>query len=98
MSCVCSVCRDRQRGTRSRHSRRLVPQVSGVWQSRVSSPTLVTFLEIVTADALDDHCGRVSTGGQTVTKPHIVDGIDRLAGKEDTRQPSKRPGSCVLLA
>ena len=60
---------------------------TGVCQGCLLSPTLFSiFLDRITAGALEDHEGTVSTGGRTITNLRFADDIDGLAGQELVRQ------------
>ena len=55
----------------------------GVKQGCLLSPTLFNiFLERIMSDALEEHDGKVSTGGRNITSLRFVDDIDALAEEE----------------
>ena len=52
----------------------------GVRQGCFLSPTLLNiFLERIVSDALEEHDGKVSIGGRTITNLRFADNIDALA-------------------
>ena len=56
---------------------------TGVRQGCLLSPTRFNiFLEIILADALEDHEGTISIGGRTIKNLRFADDIDGLAGQE----------------
>ena len=55
----------------------------GVRQGCLPSPTLFNiFLERIMSDALEEHDGKVSTGGRNITNLRFADDIDALAEEE----------------
>ena len=55
----------------------------GVRQGCLQSPTLFKkFLEWIMSDALEEHDGKVSTGGRNITNLQFADDIDALAEEE----------------
>ena len=55
----------------------------GVWQGFLLSPTLFSiFLEWIMSDALEEHDGKVSIGGRSITNLRFADDTDALAEGE----------------
>ena len=55
----------------------------GIMQRCLLSPTLLSnFLERIMSDALEEHDGKVSTGGRNITNLQFADDTDALAEEE----------------
>ena len=60
----------------------------GVEQGCLLSPALFNiFLERIMSDALEEHDGKVSIGGRSITNHRFADDIDALAEEEQELEP-----------
>ena len=50
--------------------------------SSLTHPLFHIFLERIISDALDEHGGKVTIGGRTITYPRLTDDIDAPAEEE----------------